>query len=80
MSNMISVAPSPSSNVTNSVVISQENTTSVSASFSALPGIQISGNGVANVYYNQVPTQSSQSALCDDYESRKGQKTLTPGY
>ena len=76
MSNMISVAPSPSSNVTNSVVIiSQENTTSVSASFNALPGIQISGNGVANVYYNQVPTQSSQSALCDDYASRKGQTT-----
>ena len=69
MSNLISGAPAPS-NVTNSVVISQDNTTSASASFGALPGIQISGNSVVNVYYNQVATQSSQSIFCDDCSSR----------
>ena len=59
MSNLISGASSASSNVTNSVVISQENTTSVSASFGALPGIQISGNNVVDVFYNQMPTQAN---------------------
>ena len=34
------------------ISISQENTNSVSATLSALPGIQISGNSVVNVYYN----------------------------
>ena len=32
---------------------------SLSASLSALPGIQISGYSVANVNYNQVATHSS---------------------
>ena len=59
MSNLISGVSSVPSNVTYSVVISQENTTSVSASFDALPGIQISGNNVVNVFYNQIPTQSN---------------------
>ena len=80
MSDLISGVPSTPSNDTNSVVTSQENITSVSASFSALPGIQISGNSVVNVHYNQVATQYSVMILHKESEKDPYYQYVTSTY
>ena len=77
MSHLISNTSVALSNVTNTAAVSsQGNKNVVSSHHNVLPGMQITGNSVVNVYFNQVSSQANHSVSYTNSPPRKRHRSF----